>query len=309
MKQGEEAPLDLGVVGAVDQPEPAEPDPGPRQPAGRWRWVVVALAFVTGGVLGLVVADSRDDAAGYADVRLVSGSVTNVSERADDESPGRLQLSVLNIGEHEVEILGLEPYGTAVVPGEEAAAPVQAPPGEWVTASQDGLVFDCEAEVDDVDGLRIRVRDAGGTERVVEADGMPEYGGVSDAWRYTCQPAELLFPEIAATVTGSDAESVTIEVRLSNPGTVPMEVSALETDTPGLAAAGPELPFELPPDESVTMPLTWTVTDCRLARQWPDPEIVYAYSGQQTSRDYHSMDAAAQAALVLLTDRVCPSVP
>ncbi|SDU71042.1 hypothetical protein [Jiangella alkaliphila] len=300
-------PLDLGVVGGPESA--AEPPERPRQSSNRWRWAGVALAFVAGGVLGLVVADTRDDAAGYADVRLVSGSVTNVTERADEESPGRLQLSVLNIGDHEVEILGLEPYGTTVVPGEEAAEPLAAPPGEWVTASQGGLVFDCEAEVGDVDGLRIRVRDAGGTERVVEADGMPEYGGVSDAWRYTCQPAELLFPEIAATVTGSAAESVTIEVRLSNPGTVPMEVSALETDTPGLAAAGPELPFELPPDESVTMPLTWTVTDCRLARQWPDPEIVYAHSGQQTSRDYHSMDAAAQAALVLLTDRVCPSAP
>ncbi len=306
MRQGDEAPLDLGVMGRADEPQEAEPERGPRQSSNRWRWAGVAPAFVAGGVLGAVIADTRDDAAAYADVRLVSGMVTNVSERADEESPGRIELSVLNLGEHEVEILGLEPHGAAVQPGEEALVPVPAPPGEWVTARQNGLIFDCEA--DSGDGLRIRVRDAGGTERVVEADGMPQFGGIADAWRYTCEP-ELMFPEIAATVTAGAAESVTIEVRLSNPGTRPLVVSALETDTPGLAAAGSEVPFELPPNESLTVPLTWTITDCRLARQWPDPEIVYAYSGEQTSRDYHAMDAAAQAALVLLTDRVCPSTP
>lgn len=135
MSQGTEGPLDLGVVGATQ----GEPDDEPRRAhSGRWVWTAVAAAFVAGGGLGLIVADARDDAAAYADVRLVSGAILSLTERADDDSPGRIEVSVLNLGEHEVEILGLEPEGVAVRPGEEAAEPVPAPPGEWVTASQSG---------------------------------------------------------------------------------------------------------------------------------------------------------------------------
>ncbi|SDU71034.1 hypothetical protein [Jiangella alkaliphila] len=308
MRHGDEAPLDLGVVGAVDQLEPAEAPS--REGSGRWRWAFLALAFVAGGVLGLVVADSRDDAAAYADVRLVSGMVMSSYGQADEVLPSQIEVTVLNLGEHEVEILGLQPHGTTVEPGAEEEEPLTAPPGEWVTARQDGLIVDCDAEVDAEDGVQIRVRDAGGTERVVEADGMPEYGGVSDALRYGCESAAEIYPDIGAMVTASDAESITIDVRLSNPGTEPMEVSALETDTPGVAAAaGADLPFELPPGESVGVPLTWTVTDCRLARTWPDPQVVYRVGRYDASLGTYPLDAPAQAALVLLTDRVCGDAP
>ncbi|RIQ20807.1 hypothetical protein [Jiangella rhizosphaerae] len=306
MRQGDDAPLDLGVVGTADEPatdEPGEPPPG----SGRWRWAVPAATFAVGGALGLVVADTRDDAAGYADVRLVSGAIHGLSDRHDEDSPGRIELSILNLGEHEVEILGLEPAGMTVHPDTEPADPVAAPPGEWVTALQDGLVADCDAQAGD--GLRIRVRDVGGTVRVVEADGLPDVSGVGGVWQHACRPPDLLFPAIAATVTASDAGSVTTEVRLSNPSTEPLEVIELASEAPGLAATVADLPFVLSPDESLGVPMTWTVTDCRLARQWHDPQFVYAFAGNQPSRGNHPVDAAAQAALVLLVDRVCGDTP
>ena len=74
MRQPDEAPLDLDAEPARDEPRRAVPP---------WLWVLVAAAFVAGGALGLVVADTRDDAAGLSDVRLVSGLVQGSSMTAE----------------------------------------------------------------------------------------------------------------------------------------------------------------------------------------------------------------------------------
>lgn len=301
MRHEDEAPLDLGVLGA-ETGEPPEPRP---ERARRWWWVVAA-AFVAGGAVGLVVAESRDDAAAYADVRLVSGAVRGLSDHADETVPGFVELTLLNIGEHEIEILGLEPAGMAVVADDEPGEPVPAPPGEWVTARQDGLIADC-AGIEPGDGLRVRVRDAGGTERVVEADGLPDFGGVGGLWSYVCRPPDLVFPVAGPTIVTRAPDSLTMEVRVSNSGTEPLTVSVFEPDTAGLAAAGPELPFEVPVGESIPVPLTWTVTDCRLATGWPEAQISYAAGDDEHSRGHYMLQGEARAELVLLVDRVCGS--
>ncbi|TDD64893.1 hypothetical protein E1262_26900 [Jiangella aurantiaca] len=110
-------------------------------------------------------------------------------------------------------------------------------------------------------------------------------------------------------MTSSDAGTLTTDIRLANPGTESLEVIALEAETPGLATAGPEVPFEVPPGESLSVPLTWTVTNCRLALQWLEPQLLYAYAGESSARGHHPLDSAAQAELVLLVDRVCGGSP
>ncbi|WP_116950826.1 hypothetical protein [Jiangella endophytica] len=301
MTQGDE-PLDLGVVGIDDDPAPDEPPRGP----GRWRWTIVPLAtFAAGGVLGLVVADTRGEAAEYADVRLVGGAVQSVSGWSEPDAPGRIELDLFNIGEHEVEILGLEPAGMTLDPGVEPAEPVPAPPGAWVTAGQDGLVVDCEAPVGD--GVLVRVRDAGGTERLVEPDLRPGSGGLQVAWLTACGPPHAMFPAPVSTVTATDAESVSTDVRLANTGTETMEVVELAALTPGLDITGPEVPFDVPAGESVTVPVTWTVANCSLALLWPEPRLLYAIAGEESSRGEYPVEGPVQAELVLLVDRVCGS--
>lgn len=302
-------PLDLGVMGRPEQPPEPEPspEPSPDRRAGRWRWAALVLAFVVGGGLGLVVADAREDAASYADVRLVSGALQGIPDRADEESPGRIELSLLNLGDREVEILGLELPGMSVRPDEEPAEPVAAPPGEWVTVSQDGLIADCTGTDPGGGGpVQVRVRDAGGTERSVDAGALPDFGGALEVWGYICRAPELVFPSIGVAVQVNDDGSLTTTLQVSNIGSDPMEVSRFQTLAPGLITTGPEVPFELAPGESLDVPVTWTVGDCRLARQWVAPEIEYAIgSGATSTPGWYSLTGAAQAELVLMTDRVC----
>ncbi|WP_053202274.1 hypothetical protein [Jiangella muralis] len=199
MRQGDDGPLDLGVVGAT----PDEPDDEPRRGhSGRQVWAAVAAAFVIGGGLGLFVADAREEAAAYTEVRLVSGALQAIPDRADEASPGRIELSLLNLGEHAVEILGLELPGMTVRPDEEPAGPVAAPPGEWVSVSQGGLIADCAGTDPGGAPVRVRVRDAGGTERLAEMGALPDFGGALEVWGYVCRGPELVVPS-----TGSGATS------------------------------------------------------------------------------------------------------
>ncbi|PZF82636.1 hypothetical protein [Jiangella anatolica] len=302
-----DTPLDLGVVGAP----PDEPDEEPPRGRGGWRvWTAIAAAFVLGGGLGLFVADAREDAASYSDVRLVSGALQAIPDRADEESPGRIQLSLLNLGEHEVEILGLELPGMTVRPDDEPSAPVAAPPGEWVSAGQDGLIADCAGtDPGDDAPVRVRVRDAGGTERLVEVGALPDFGGALEVWGYVCRGPELVFPG-GATVRVNDDGSVTTTLQVANSGSEPMEISRFQTLAPGLSTTGPEVPFELPPNEALDVPVTWTVTDCRLALQWVAPEIEYSIgSGTTSMPGWHPLTGAAQAELILMVDRVCGDGP
>jgi hypothetical protein len=303
MRLGDDAPLDLGVVGAATEPapEPAEP----RRPGGRWLWAVVAAAFVGGGALGLVVADSREDAAGYADVQLVSGGVEHLSGHADETAPGSVELSLLNLGEHEVEILGLEPPGMTVQADEAAREPVTVPPGEWRSVRQTGLIADCTTTVPD-DELLVRVRDAGGTEQLVQPYGVLDYGGASEAWFAACQTSGPSYGLADVTTVTHHGETVVMDLYLSNTGDGPLRVLQFQPDAPGLDAPAPVVPFAVPGGEAVAVPLTWTVTDCDTALQWSDVQIdIEVSSGGGRQMGPHSLDGRARAELVLLVQRVC----
>lgn len=296
MKQPDEAPLDLDAEPPRDEPRRAVPP---------WLWVLVAAAFVAGGALGLVVADTRDAAAGLSEVRLVSGLVQGYSMTADESAPGHVELSVLNLGDHEVEILGLEPAGTAVQPGDRPADPLPAPPGEWVTATQTGLIADC-ALADPGDVVRIRVRDAAGTERVVEASALADTGVALGFWEAACAPPALAFPINGGAEAEHEAETVTVHVPVANPGAEPLRVLGFGSETPGLALTEPEVPFEVPPNESVRLALTWSVTDCEAALAWPDVLLDYRLERDGDENGGSQLLAGpARAELVLLVQRVC----
>ena len=296
MRQPDEGPLDLDA-------EPAGEEP--RRAAGRWAWAIAALAFVAGAALGLVVADTRDDAAGLSDVRLASGLVQGYSMTADESAPGHVELSVLNLGEHEVEILGLEPAGMTVQPGDRPADPLPAPPGEWVTATQTGLIADCSLG-DPGQLVRVRVRDAAGTERVVEASGLAGIGGTPGFWEVACAPPALGFPIHGGAEAEHAAETVTVHVPVANPGAEPLRVLGFGSETAGLALTAPEVPLAVPPNEAVHLALTWSVTDCEAALAWPDVMLDYRLErdGDETGGS-QVLPGPARAELVLLVQRVC----
>ncbi|MBB5789318.1 hypothetical protein [Jiangella mangrovi] len=274
--------------------------------APRWLWAVVVMALVVGGALGLVVADTRDDAAGLSDVRLVSGLVEGSSMTADESAPGNIRLSLLNLGEHEVEILGLEPAGMTVQPGDRPADPLPAPPGEWVTATQTGLIADCSLG-DPGQVIRVRVRDAAGTERVVEASGLPDSLGTLGMWQTACAPPALVFPRIGvASAAVHEAATLTTELPVANDSGRPLRVIRFGSESPGLALTAPELPIEMPANDATRIPLTWGVTDCQIALGWPDVVIDYSLErdGDQSSGSY-VLVGPARAELVLLVQRVC----
>ena len=295
----DDEPFDLGAT--------AEPLDEPSERGGLRRWIALAAALLVGVVLGLVVADTRDDAAGYADVRLVSGTIQSVTDHASETAPGTIELSLLNLGDHEIEILGLEPAGMTVAPDEGPGEPVVAPPGEWVTVAQGGLIADC-SDTDPDGGPRVRVRDGGGTERVVEASGLPEFGGVSVGWHGSCRPPDLVFPLVDASEMTHGADSLTMELLVSTSGTEPLPVVRFESNTPGLVVTAPDVPFDVSPDAATPVPLRWTVTDCAAALQWVDVVLNYAVGEDGALLEgFHQVSGRARAELVLLVDRVCES--
>lgn len=299
-------PFDLGVVGDELPPSERDGPAGPGRAVGRWVWAFVALAFVVGGVSGLVVADARDDAAGFADVRLVTGVIQGSSVQPDETVPGYVEVSVLNLGEHEVEILDLRPARMTIRPDQEPGEPVVVPPGEWETVRQAGLVADCASD-DPCDVVSLRVRDGAGTERVVEADGIPDLTGVNQAWWTACQP-QLFFGQGNPFASEHDGDTLTMELRLENYGGRPLQVVTFEPEAPGLAMTVPEMPFEVPAGATLDIPLTWTVTDCTLARDWQDVWIDYQVGADgSTMSGGQVLEGGHRAELVRLVDRVCES--
>lgn len=241
-----------------------------------------------------------------SDVRLVGGLVHDFSMTADESAPGHIRLNLLNLGEHEVEILGLEPPGMTVRSGEEPADPLPAPPGEWVTAAQTGLIADCTLG-DPGDVVRVRVRDAAGIERVVEADGLPDLIGTFDSWSAACAPPALVFPQIGVASTAvHEAATATVELPVANDSGRPLRVVGFGSVSPGLALTVPWLPIAMPANDSARVPLTWAVTDCAVALAWPDVVIDYSLerNGDQAGGS-HVLTGPARAELVLLVQRVC----
>ncbi|MBB5789317.1 hypothetical protein [Jiangella mangrovi] len=302
MTAAHDEPFHLGVVGESPSSEPP-PAPGG---GGHWRWVALAAAVAVGAVLGLVVSDARHDAAELTEIRVVAGGLDAFTMSTPDE-PVSIGVHLLNAGEREIEILGFGADGLTIVPDSADPEPVTAPPGEWVTIQQDGLVPDCAA--DPPARLQVRIRDAGGEQRVVEAAELPGYGPASQLWA-TCTygpQVTLMEPEV---VTAGPTSLLT-DFPMDNYGADEAELQVVGVESPGLRVEAAGLPVTVPPGEGVTVGLTWTVSSCAEARQFSDVNLTYTFGESADRRDnpfsYVPVSGRARAELVLLVDRVCES--
>jgi hypothetical protein len=297
-------PLDLGVVGDGDGVVGEPPPSRATGHGGPWRWVALAAAVAVGVLLGVVVSGARHDAAELNEVGVVLGGVTGMSGPGE---PAAASVQLLNVGEREIEILGFGADGLSIAPGSPDPEPVTAPPGEWVTVEQQGLVPDCAAEPPE--RLDVVIRDAAGEERVVRSRELPD-SGLSDQLWWSCMDGpqiSFLEPEV---VTAGPA-SVVMNVAVFNDGTDEVTLHELGADSPGLRAEPAGLPVIVPPGQAAAATLTWTVDDCAMAGQFFDVNLTWSLAEGADRRDnppgYEILTGPARAELVRLVDRACES--
>ncbi len=302
-------PLDLGVMGRPEQPPEQPPEPSPdRSPepdrrAGRWRWAALALAFVVGGVVGLVVADAREDATVHSRVELFGGQVQPVilgGERPD----GELTVTVLNAGDQPVEIVGIEVEGMTLADGAE---PVEAEPGAWVTYVQRGIEVDCTGPLPD--GLRVRARAGSGEEQLTEMAPPDNNDGLRGFWYLQCQAPYQFGLQVrdTAVIRTGDGD-VVLGLELANDGPDDLSLGAIAARAPGFALTTDATELAIPAGESVAVETTWTVSDCETA--------LGASGGSMAVRILHDGAETEQiivlpeqgfVALARLSGRSCPA--
>ncbi|PZF82637.1 hypothetical protein [Jiangella anatolica] len=297
-------PLDLGVVRPGDADPPDPPDPARRTAAGRWRWVAVALAFVVGGTVGLVVADARDDADGYAGIELFGGPVQSLM--TGPRPRGELSVTLLNAGERPVEIVGVEVEGMRLADGAEPAEPVAAEPGVWTTYLQRDIQVDCSGPLPGA--VRVRVRTGTGDERLVEVAPPDNYDGLRGFWYYECQTYEFGLQVRDSAVVEAGDESVVLRLELANDGFDDVVLGGVESRAPGFALTADADAVTVPAGESVAVTTTWTVRDCdpALAAAGGSLGVRIGHDGVETEQIIVLPDQGF-VALARLSGRACPA--
>lgn len=308
-----DAPLDLGVVGPAggrgDDGEGGDQHAGDgeRGSSHAWRrWALLAAGVAVGGLLGAVVVDARHDAAELADVAIISGPA-NWTLDEEGSAAASVDLQLVNIGSRPVEILGIAADGFEITPDAEPFEQVEAPVGEWVVVQQT-LVADCSAN-DAPDAVQVRIRDADGDERTVDADQNGDYGSIGMLWTDQCEfnagYVQFVGPVIATTVGES---SLTVSLPLLNYSGRSVQVTRLVPMAPGLTATQPELPIRLVGHATAQVELTWTVEDCAAATSMAGDAGMIEFtvtSGSQEVPEFYPLDTSTMVELVRLAGRVC----
>lgn len=305
MRQGEDASLDLGVVGAAEEPAPhPDPDP-PDSRSGHRRWVAAALAFVVGGVVGLVVADAREEATGRARVELFGGSV--LPAVFDGSRPyGELTVTVLNAGDRAVEIVGVVVEGTTIAAGSEAAEPVTAEPGRWVSYVQRDLEVDCDGPLPDA--MSVRARTESGEEQLVELEPPDDHEGLRSFWYFQCQVEGIRLQVQDSTVIETGEGRVVLGLELGNTGPADLRVRTVAARAPGFTLTTDAADLSVPAGESVTVTTTWTVRDCRLALNASGGSLaVRIVHGDAETEQIIVLPDAGFVALARLSGQYCPA--
>ncbi|SDS95850.1 hypothetical protein [Jiangella sp. DSM 45060] len=300
-------PLDLGVVGGGRDREPPDDEPGAESTARgrtpRWRrWAAVAAAFAIGGVAGLVVAQARDDAGGYAGVELYGGPAQPVF--TGQRTRGELSVHLLNAGDHAVEILGVEIDGT---PATETAEPVPADPGAWVTFVQRGLQVDCAGPLPT--SLTVRARTASGDERLVELAPPDEYEGLRGFWYLECQgPFQNGLQLRDSTVLSNGDGAVVLRLELANTGLDDLRLGAVASRAPGFGLTTESEGLVVPAGQSAFLATTWTVTDCGPALGASGGSVaVRILHGDAETEQIIVLPDAGFTALARLSGQACPA--
>ncbi|TDD97109.1 hypothetical protein [Jiangella asiatica] len=305
---GRKRPLDLGVVGPPgDSSAHLEPPTTPRGPSGWRRWGVPAAALLAGAVVGAVVVQARDDAATYSDVRLIGGPSSPYYVNAswhtgrDGAAAAIVRLSLLNAGEQELEVLGIEADGVSSMPDARPPEPAAAAPGSWVEFSQTGLRPDCE--VGPPDELRVRVRTGSGGEQVVDLD-LPPGTTFEGLWAPCSTPGVGAFFIGEATAVSTDGADLVTELPITNDGEDPLTIDRIVTETDGLTATAATL--EVGGHSSDTLAVTWSVTDCEEAAGLADVIVRFAVShGGGDGEFAQPLGTLGLVELVRMVERTC----
>ncbi|RIQ23157.1 hypothetical protein [Jiangella rhizosphaerae] len=294
-------PLELGTVG----PAYADDDGETARPTPRWRlWTGLGAALVVGAVVGIVANNARNDAAEYAEVDLVRGSVDVEFGAPLSSNTQRLHVNLINTGPREVEILSVEIDGfRSVEDGESDDHAVTAAPGEWVRV-QSTVEADCTTRPPGT--LQVRVRTGSGEQTVV-VTGQPGDDQLIWAWQGGCRSDSGTGVFIGDTRTVSaDASGARIVLPVTNGADEPLTVTAMEATTPGFTMTTDPLPIDVDAGQTVQVETLWTVTDCEDAARFAEATVaVNIRNESMDTRVSQPLGNPTLIELVRLAVRVC----
>ncbi|MBB5789316.1 hypothetical protein [Jiangella mangrovi] len=298
-------PFDLGVVGPT--PEPSDEGAvatGRRGRPGWRRWGVLAAAVLVGVAGGLVVAEARDDAAGYAHIELFGGPEPAFLYAGRPK--GQLTVTVLNAGERAVEILGIDIDGVTLADGAEPPEPVAVEPGSWVTYVQRDLVVDCSGPLPEA--MRLRARTESGDERLVDVEPPDDHESLRGFWYTECQigPSGLRVGSTGLIETGTDG--VVLGIELVNDGLDDLRLGDIASRAPGFALTTDAADRSVPAGQSITVVTTWTVRDCDPALRATGGSLaVRILTGTSETEQIVVLPDHAFTSLARLSGLACPA--
>ncbi|PZF82804.1 hypothetical protein C1I92_14905 [Jiangella anatolica] len=294
-------PLELGAVGPPDSGQ--DPDSGRPWPA--WRmWTGLGAALLVGAVVGIVANNARNDAAEYAEVDLIRGTVDVEFGSPLSSDAQRLYVNLINTGPRELEILSIDVDGFTTMTGADGGPdPVTAAPGEWVQV-ETNVEADCDTRPPGT--LQVHVRTGSGEQSVV-VTGQPGDDQLIWAWQGGCQSADGTGVFIGDTRTiSADASGARIVLPVTNGGEEPLTVSAMDATTPGFTMTTDPLPIDVAPGQTQQVTTVWTVADCADAARFTEATIaVTIHNESMDTRVSQPLGNPTLIELVRLTVRVC----
>ncbi|SDU22103.1 hypothetical protein [Jiangella alkaliphila] len=295
-------PLELGTVGP---PSADDDDAENSRPIPRWRlWTGLGAALVVGAVVGIVANNARNDAAEYAEVGLVRGTVDVEFGSPLSSNAQRLSINLVNTGPRELEILEVDVDGFTSVPNPDGEdRPVSVAPGEWVRVDAT-VESDCDTRPPGT--LQVNVRTGSG-ERTVAVAGQPGDDQLIWAWQTGCDTAGGTGVFIGDTRTiSADASGARIVLPVTNGADEPLTVTTMETTTPGFAMTTDPLPVDVEAGATVQVETVWTVTDCEAAARFAEATVaVNIHNESMDTRVSQPLDNTTLIELVRLSVRVC----
>lgn len=239
---------------------PDEPVPDDRRRTVA-RFVAAAVALAVAFTLGVVVNDARRTSSAEQDVAFVAGAPYRGGlGNPQGQAEVRVNLPVINTGTAPATIVGLEVRGFRI----PDPVDVPAEPGRWSTI-RTAVIPDCDFRAGRE--LHLTVMTPGGRQDVSVALQASDTG-LTTIWSARCDPRTVFQALTTTGITVVDVEGDTAVT------TIPLRTDLIEdiriedagSQTTGLAATVAGLPVTLEPPRTVTVALTWTVTNCQAAR-------------------------------------------
>lgn len=225
------------------------------------RVVAGGLALAVAFTLGVVVTDARQTASAEQDATFVAGSPYRGGlGNPQGQREIRVNIPVINTGTAPARVIDLRIRGFDVVDDVD----VNAEPGTWSTI-RTAVIPDCDVRAGRE--MHLTIETPGGRQDTSVAFQAADRG-LTAIWSQRCD-ATAIFQALSTTgativdVRGDTATTLT-PVRTDLVEDVVINDAASQTN--GLRAVADGLPTVLHPPQTVTLRLTWTVSDCTAAR-------------------------------------------